>query len=160
MPGDNTVAIVAIGATAFVGVAGPTIAAVFDRARQRREHNHARELDDLAERRRVIFGAFDQLNQFDWATRAPGRREEPEAMIEAGVQFGMALSRLQAVLGLDSDFAVKYEKVTATLVVALRLESEGDNESADRARGDLNERRRELVRAARPFLIATTHRTG
>lgn len=155
MPADNTVAIVAIGATAFVGVVAPAIAAVAEKSRQRREHKHARELNDLAERRRVILEAMDRLTVFDWMTAAPYQHVHTEAeALDATMQFASALVRLQAVLGPESTFARAYGEICTLVIVGLALERGGDTDKIKDAQHELGKKRRELAHLARPYLLA------
>jgi hypothetical protein len=147
---DSTVAIVAILTTGLVGFVGPAIAGLFNRGLQRAEQRHARALDDLAERRKVIFGAIEGLARFDWTLSKPTTPPEADELAE---QFTVTWLRLGALLGEKDPLVTSYSNAVGHIVLALRLERDAAD-GADEARAAANKVRDAMVAMAGPYLRA------
>jgi hypothetical protein len=153
---DTTVAIVAIVATALAGVIGPTIAGLFARARQRAEQREARRMDTIAERRRLIYEALDQITAFEHTLTDTRKAVSADTMV---TQFAAHRLRLMALFGPDSDVATAYQDCTnaVAVVVVMITKAEGPSskQKISNAQQQANAARDRLVATVRPHLTAT-----
>ena len=151
---DTTVAIVAIVATALAGIIGPTIAALFARARQQAEQREARRMDTLAERRRLIYEALDQITAFEHVVATKARATDAQTMV---TEFAAHRLRLMALFGSDSDVATAYQDCTnavGTLAIMVgRAEGPGAEQKISNAQQAANAARDRLVAIVRPYLL-------
>jgi hypothetical protein len=164
---DTTVAIVAIGVTGLTGVVAPTLTAVFENARQRRELRGRAETTRAEDRKRVLREAVERMSDFSslliGARIVEGEDAKPAFVTTSGsdptaIFKALATHRhiVELWFGIDSEVAQAYASWDAAILAALQerlAEKPGTMAVVSPAKAlVMSGARRAFLDAARPYL--------
>lgn len=165
---DTTFAIVAVSATAVVGLLGPVIAGLFGRAHQKRELEHQAVQLTRESRRRILREAVERLSAMQShiivakvadQDGVPGLRLDEQNIQETVIAVATQRDVIGMWFGSRSELAAVYRAWEQALLEAFKKRLADRDKPLlgafdEETRAKVHEARRQFLTAAKPFLDA------